>query len=211
MRTQNSRLHGTATAIEVRRLRNYAVQHAGGPALLEGNPERAGKLVEYYDGLCRKVGLDTVLVVCQTWHETSMWRSAWFEKYRNPAGIAVNGKRSPIPLPNYQYMPNGSLKPWMRGYSYPSYAVAAMAHVHGLALWAGLDAGMLDGRYKKYMYTPPKSARATTIMQLGQAYNPRLIGWAYPGHPDNMTASQAEQAGKAYGQRIAGIANNVLA
>ena len=220
MRTANSPLWATAKSTEIRRLRNYAVQRAGSVELLQGNPERAGQLVDYYDGLCRKVGLDTVLVVCQTWHETSLWTSRWFREYRNPAGIGVSGARSILPLPGYQYMPvPESIKKYMRGAAYPTYAVAAMAHVHGVAMWAGLPvASILDSRYTKYMYTPPQKARgsARTVLELGYAYNPRQIGWAHPGRAlyvgkREIDAAEALALQKTYGHAIARLANNVLA
>lgn len=201
-RTQDSPMRGSISVDEYTRLRAYAVSKAKTMTLdlvgMNGNvvPERAGLYVDHYHALCKAVGLDTTLVVCQTWHETGRWESTWFKApRRNPAGIGVNGKTSPVWLPGYQKLPSGK---WGKGVAYDTYYVAALAHVWGVAMWCGLDTSPIrDERYVNKMYNPPKSARGsvTTVKQLGWEHNPHKIGWAHPG--------------SSYGYAIAKLANEV--
>jgi len=205
-RTEHSPLLAVATPAEVDRLAAWATTHAAKMTtdMTQGRPDRAGALVRYYDTLCRGVGLDTVLAVCQTWHETGLWSSWWFKApRRNPAGIGVNGDVEPEPVAGqaWQHRPDGQ---WAKGRAYPSYATAAMAHVHGLALWAGADPAAVGALTKRSIeagvspYAPPAIARGscTEWAHLGQAHNPRHIGWAYKG--------------ERYGQAMAKLAEQIL-
>ena len=201
-RTESSPLLAVATPDEVARLAAYAARVAPKMTtdLTLGRPERAGALVRYYDTLCRPLGLDTVLAVCQTWHETGFWSSWWFHSPRkNPAGIGVNGavRAQPVAGQQWQQRPDGM---WAKGHAYPTYATAAMSHVHGLALWAGAPApavATLAARCRAAgvtPYSPPALARGSCAewRHLGWAHNPRHIGWAHPGA--NYGAAMARHA-----------------
>ena len=205
-RTEHSPLLAVATPAEVDRLAAWATAHAARMTtdMTQGRPDRAGALVRYYDTLCRPLGLDTVLAVCQTWHETALWSSWWVKApRRNPAGIGVNGDVEPEPVAGqaWQRRPDGQ---WAKGHAFPTYASAAMSHVHGLALWAGADPAAIRALAEKARlagivpYAPPAIARGscTEWAHLGQAHNPRHIGWAYPG--------------PTYGQAIARHATDIL-
>lgn len=205
-RTERSPLLVLATQAEVDRLAAWATARAAKMTtdLTLGRPDRAAALVRYYDLLCRPLGLDTVLAVCQTWHETATWSSWWFRSpRRNPAGIGVTGAVQDAPGSSGQWQPRPDGR-WGKGHAYPTYASAAGAHVHGLAMWAGADAdavAALGARCKAAgvtPYTPPKVAQGscTQWRHLGWAHNPRKIGWAYKG----------EQ----YGHAIAKLARQVL-
>lgn len=205
-RTEHSPLLAVAPRLEVVRLANYAAQVAGKMTadLTEGKPARAAAFVRYYDSLCRPLGLDTVLAVCQSWHETTVWSSWWFRSpRRNPSGIGVNGSVRPKPVPGgqWQQRPDGQ---WGKGHAFPTYSTAAMSHVHGLALWAGADpAGIRALAERARMagivpYSPPAIARGscTKWAHLGYAHNPKHIGWAHKG--------------EFYGANIAKLANGAL-
>lgn len=205
-RTERSPLLAVATPGEVARLAMHAARMAPKmtPDLTLGRPERAVALVKYYDTLCRPLGLDAVLAVCQTWHETGFWSSWWFRSpRRNPAGIGVNGDVRPKPVPGgqWQQRPDGQ---WGKGHAFPTYSSAAMSHVHGLALWAGADPAAIRALAERARmagivpYSPPALARGscTEWAHLGYSHNLKHIGWAYKG--------------ERYGANIAKLANEAL-
>lgn len=230
-RTESSPLLAVAQPWEVDRLAAHATRIAAKMAtdLTLGRPERAAALVRYYDGLCRGVGLDTVLAVCQTFHETGFWSSWWFRSpRRNPAGIGVTGAVKPQPVPGgqWQQRPDGQ---WGKGHAFPTYASAAMSHVHGLALWAGAPAAAVATLAARCRaagvspYTPPAKARGscTEWLHLGGAYNPRKVPWAHPGHATHLgkkgtpgyreiDAAEAFRLGLTYGHAMARHAQQIL-
>lgn len=230
-RTESSPLLAVAQPWEVDRLAAHATRIAAKMAtdLTLGRPERAAALVRYYDGLCRGVGLDTVLAVCQTFHETGFWSSWWFlAPRRNPAGIGVTGAVKPQPVPGgqWQQRPDGQ---WGKGHAFPTYASAAMSHVHGLALWAGAPAAAVATLAARCRaagvspYTPPAKARGscTEWLHLGGAYNPRKVPWAHPGHATHLgkkgtpgyreiDAAEAFRLGLTYGHAMARHAQQIL-
>ena len=205
-RTEHSPLLAAASDFEIVRLGAYAAAHVGRmtPDLTMGKHERAAALVRYYAGLCRGVGVDPVLAVCQSWHETAMWSSWWFrEPRRNPAGIGVNGAKADRPGKG-EWQPTDDGR-WAKGQDYRSYATAAMSHVHGLALWAGADLAAVHAladrcrAARELPYSPPAAARGscTEWRHLGWRHNPRKIGWAHPG--DQYGAAIARLARVALG------------
>lgn len=231
-RTESSPLLAVATDEEVARLAAYAARIAPKMTadLTQGKPDRAVGYVRYYAWLCRTVGLDPVLAIAQTWVESTYWSSWWFgQPRRNPAGIGVNGAVLDLPVPGGQWQRRDDGK-WAKGHAYPTYAAAAMSHVHGLALWAGANPEAIKALGQRARmagivpYSPPANARgsARTPLELGFAYNPKGIGWAHPGRALALgkkgqpgyrliDANEARALGKTYGHSIARVAREALA
>lgn len=83
-----------------------------------------------YDNAAKTGNIDPYIVVAQMLKETDWGRSWWaMRPRRNPAGLGVTGETTmeiPKNLKEWALRNDGS---YVRGYSFPSWEVSAMAHI----------------------------------------------------------------------------------
>ena len=158
----------------------------------------AHTIVPAYFAVCASVGLDAVLLIAQMIHETGNLTSWWSQRpRRNPAGIGVTG-RTMAGQPRSLDWAKRDDGVWAEGVSFESWNGAAIpAHLGRLLAYAVTDAAANDAQRQLIEY-------AMLIRPLPASYRgvaPTITGlngrWAVPG--------------KDYGQRIATVANRMLA
>lgn len=118
--------------------------------------------------LAPKVGIDPAVVIAQAVHETDWFRSFWWEKRLNPAGIGITGDNAQ----------NNVSRIWTTGVS------AARSHLAHLLLYATgrIDRGGLkesdDPRFGAYVEAYGAKPQATTIAGLAGKWgvDPRYDG-----------------------------------
>lgn len=158
----------------------------------------AAVIVPAYIAQCAAVGLDAAIVLAQLIHETGNLTSWWSQRpRRNPAGIGVTG-RTMAGQPRSLDWAKRDDGVWAEGVSFESWNGAAIpAHLGRLLAYAVTDAAANDAQRQLIEY-------AMLIRPLPASYRgvaPTITGlngrWAVPG--------------KDYGQRIATVANRMLA
>ena len=158
----------------------------------------ANVIIPAYLAQCAAVGLDATLVLAQLIHETGSLTSWWSQRpRRNPAGIGVTG-RTMAGQPRSLDWAKRDDGVWAEGVSFESWNGAAIpAHLGRLLAYAVTDAAANDAQRQLIEY-------AMLIRPLPASYRgvaPTITGlngrWAVPG--------------KDYGQRIATVANRMLA
>ena len=158
----------------------------------------AAVIVPAYIAQCAAVGLDAAIVLAQLIHETGSLTSWWSQRpRRNPAGIGVTG-RTMAGQPRSLDWAKRDDGVWAEGVSFESWNGAAIpAHLGRLLAYAVTDAAANDAQRQLIEY-------AMLIRPLPASYRgvaPTITGlngrWAVPG--------------KDYGQRIATVANRMLA
>ncbi|RRR69760.1 MAG: hypothetical protein EI684_14720 [Candidatus Viridilinea halotolerans] len=156
-------------------------------------------------------GLDPVLVLAQSIHETGNFCSWWAARpRRNPAGIGVNGRTAERQPPGPYATGEGwefntETKQWQMGLRYATWQDDAIPIHIGrlLAYLLPAEAGTPAQRElieRALAQRPlPAALRGSVhvLRQLGRAHNPTGIGWASPG--------------TYYGERIAAVANGLTA
>ena len=157
----------------------------------------AGTIVPSYVAVCAGVGLDAVLLIAQMIHETGNLASWWAARpRRNPAGIGVTGRTQGAQPPTGIWQQRNGW--WVEGIAFASWKDDAIpAHIGRLLAYAVTDAAANDAQRQLIEY-------AMLIRPLPASYRgvaPTITGlngrWAVPG--------------KDYGQRIATVANRMLA
>ena len=158
----------------------------------------ANVIIPAYIAQCAAVGLDAAIVLAQLIHETGNLTSWWSQRpRRNPAGIGVTG-RTMAGQPRSLDWAKRDDGVWAEGVSFESWNGAAIpAHLGRLLAYAVTDAAANDAQRQLIEY-------AMLIRPLPASYRgvaPTITGlngrWAVPG--------------KDYGQRIATVANRMLA
>ena len=158
----------------------------------------AAVIVPAYIAQCAAVGLDAAIVLAQLIHETGNLTSWWSQRpRRNPAGIGVTG-RTMAGQPRSLDWAKRDDGVWAEGVSFESWNGAAIpAHLGRLLAYAVTDDAANDAQRQLIEY-------AMSIRPLPASYRgvaPTITGlngrWAVPG--------------KDYGQRIATVANRMLA
>lgn len=151
-------------------------------------------IVSYYVKYGEKSGIDWLLALSQSIHETGWFTSWWSARpRRNPAGIGVTGQISAKkPADPQNWFLYGGL--WRRGYSYESWDISVQHHIARLLCYALKDEEMTDVQREMSSILIDKS-RLTRIRGCAR----QLIGlngvWAVPG--------------RTYAQTIALIANSL--
>ena len=176
----------------------------------EGDPYTTKDLHEVifpaYFAQATAVGLDPVLALCQSAHETGRWTSFWSQRpQRNPAGIGVTGQSWDAQPPNEPAAYNTDRQRWERGHSFASWADDAIpAHLGRLLAWAlpqGSGTSEQQALIDRALSVRPLPANARgsalTAQALGRVHNPSGIGWADPGD--------------SYGARLAALVASVQA
>lgn len=157
-----------------------------------------GTIVARYRDLGNWAGVDWFLALAQMAHETGSLTSWWSQRpRRNPAGIGVTG-RTMAGQPRSLDWAKRDDGVWAEGVSFESWNGAAIhAHLGRLLAYAVTDDAANDAQRQLIEY-------AMSIRPLPASYRgvaPTITGlngrWAVPG--------------KDYGQRIATVANRMLA
>lgn len=153
------------------------------------------------------VGIDPVLAIAQMIHETDNLTSFWAQRpRRNPAGIGVNGKKQvQPPHPRDGWAFNLIDSRWELGLSFDTWADHAIPAQLGRLLAYALPIGqgtpaqqaLIDKALFVRGLPRPTRGSAPVLKLLGQVHNPSKEGWAKPGD--------------FYGQKIAAVANRIVA
>lgn len=153
-------------------------------------------IVKHYWDTAVPAGVDPLLAVAQSIHETSdngHPMSSWWARRprRNPAGIGVTGrKRSTDPNDPHNWALDDSVQPpeWRAGLSFDSWALGVKAQVGRLLAFV-IPAGQGTNAQKELINFAlgerplPAMLRGTapTLKLLGAHHNPTGQGWAFKG------------------------------
>lgn len=156
-----------------------------------------GLILSYYYKYCNQVGVDYVFAISQMLHETG-WLNSWWANRprRNPAGIGVTGQTTttnPHDDENWaQIGPNS----WARGQSFRSWDIAVQNHISRLLCYALNDNEMTPEQlaFSEICGAKARLQRVRGVAKIWEGFNGT---WAVPG--------------KTYAQRIATIANSLVA
>lgn len=147
-----------------------------------------------YDKAAEKGNVNPYLAVAQMAKETDWGRSFWSQRpRRNPAGIGVTGEKSETEKPKDTWAFDSSENIWKKGYSFPSWEIAAQAHIGHLLAYVYKQAELNDEQLYLVAVDPrAKFIPATTRGKVKLLKD--LDGkWAVPG--------------VGYGRSIATLAN----
>lgn len=171
-------------------------------------------IVPRYVNLCSASGVDPLIALAQVIHETDRLQAALaLRPVRNPAGIGVTGRtvdgpppaegQSILDGPEPGYIWDADRGAWRAAVAFPSWDVAAAAHIGRLIAYGTEPRGrtrVQHGLVDVAMGWRPLPAAchgsAVTIRALGYEHNPCSeagCGWAKPG--------------REYGRSLAGWAN----
>jgi hypothetical protein len=154
-------------------------------------------IVNHYWNIAVPAGVDPLLAVAQSIHETSDHghpMSSWWARRprRNPAGIGVTGghPRTTDPQDPHKWALDDSVQPqvWRAGLSFASWELGVKAQVGRLLAFA-LPAGQGTNIQKELINFAlgerplPAVVRGTapTLKLLGAHHNPTGQGWAFKG------------------------------
>lgn len=151
-------------------------------------------ITSYYVKYGKQSGIDWVLALAQSIHETGWFTSWWCQRpRRNPAGIGVTGQTSAQkPADVQNWVNNNGI--WRRGQSFPSWDISVQHHLSRLLCYTYKDEEMNDAQLQfSKICGADKIARIRGIAK--QAIGLNGV-WAVPG--------------TTYAQRIASIANTII-
>jgi len=158
-------------------------------------------IVSAYYRVAESAGLDPLLAIAQTVHETHCLTSALSQRRdrdgndcRNPAGIGVNGERSDTPKPGFVYDADRN----------------CYRRCIGFASWANDAIPVHIGRLLAYA-VPAGAAPDTQRPLIQRALNLRPLPLSYRGSAPTLRGLAGRWAvpGRGYAEAIARVANAI--
>ena len=152
------------------------------------------KILTAYDKAAEKGNINPYIAVAQMVKETDWGRSWWSQRpRRNPAGIGVTGEKSSQAQDKDSWAFDSNKNEWKKGYSFPSWEVAAQAHIGHLLAYAYKDEELNDDQ--RYLVANDPRAKFIPKETRGRVKTLKDLDgkWAVPG--------------VGYGKSIATLAN----
>lgn len=157
-------------------------------------------IIPAYFALGQQTGVDPCFALAQAIHETANFSSWWAQRpRRNPAGIGVTGEArndQPVPEEVNAWAYSTADVRWLKGLSFPSWQVSALAHMGRLCAYATKPAdrnAQQQAIIQQALMFRPLPAHLHGVAPTCEGLNGR---WAYPG--------------RTYAQQIVKIANAMI-
>lgn len=140
------------------------------------------KILRYYDEAAKQGNINPYIAVAQ-WVKEADWNRSWWSQRprRNPAGLGVTGETSTKTQDKNSWAFDSRTHEWKKGYSFPSWQVAAQAHVGHILAYAFKDNELTPEQRQLVDTDPRASAIKSNVRGTVKKLKDFDGKWASPG------------------------------